>query len=66
VINLSESCEWLHKQLQHLPFIKYPFDLAKLPENGIYFFYEEGEIWGHGEKKPRIVRVGTSKEGNLC
>jgi hypothetical protein len=36
-----------------------------LPENGIYFFYEDGEVWGHGGNKPRIVRVGTHKDGNF-
>lgn len=36
-----------------------------LPLNGIYFFYEEGEIWGHGGARPRIVRIGTSKDGNF-
>jgi len=39
--------------------------LGKLPENGIYFFYESGEIWGHGGYKPRIVRIGTHKDGNF-
>jgi hypothetical protein len=65
VIRLSESCEWLHKQLEPLPIIKYPFNPKELPENGIYFFYEEGENWGHGGTKPRVVRIGTSKDGNL-
>jgi hypothetical protein len=65
VIRLSESCEWLHKQLEPLPLIKYPFNPKELPENGIYFFYEKGENWGHGGTKHRVVRVGTSKDGNL-
>jgi hypothetical protein len=39
--------------------------LEKLPENE-YFFYERDEIWGHGERKLRIVRIGThNKEGNF-
>ena len=62
---MSERCKWLHEQLEQLPFTRYPFNLSELPENGIYFFYEEGETWGHGEVKPRIVRVGTSKDGNF-
>ena len=62
---MSEKCRWLHEQLEQLPFIKYPFNLEELPEDGIYFFYEQGEIWGHGGRKPRIVRVGTSKNGNF-
>lgn len=62
---MSEPCEWLHEQLERLPRFKYPFDLTDLPENGIYFFYEQGETWGHSGTKPRIVRVGTSKDGNF-
>ncbi|GBC68339.1 hypothetical protein HRbin01_00018 [archaeon HR01] len=47
---MSDLCKWLHEQL---------------PENGIYFFYEKGEIWGHGGDKPRIVRIATHREGNF-
>lgn len=61
---MSELCKWLHNQLEQLPLIKFP-NLDILPENGIYFFYEKGEAWGHGRKKPRIVRIGTSKDGNF-
>ena len=63
--NSSELCKWLHEQLEELPLIKFPFKLEQLPKNGIYFFYEDGEIWGHGGNKPRIVRVGTHREGNF-
>jgi hypothetical protein len=45
---LSETCKWLHKQLELLPTFKYPFDLKLLPNNGVYFFYEEGENLDHG------------------
>lgn len=63
---MSELCKWLHEQLEQLPIIKFPFKLEQLPRNGIYFIYEEGEIWGHGGDKARIVRVGThKKEGNF-
>jgi len=61
----EDKCKWLHKKLENLPFIKYPFRLTELPKRGIYFFYEAGEIWGHGEDKPRIVRVGTHKSNNF-
>jgi len=50
---MSELCRWLHEQLE------------QLPENWIYFFYEDGEIWGHGGYKQRIVRIGTHKDGNF-
>lgn len=62
---MSELCEWVHKQLDRLPLVKFPFHRETLPSNGIYFFFEEGEIWGHGAPKPRIVRVGTHREGNF-
>jgi hypothetical protein len=62
---MSERCKWLHERLEQLPFIRFPFNLEELPENGIYFFYEQGEFWGHGGSRPRIVRVGTSKDGNF-
>ena len=58
---MSEQCKWLHEQLNNRP---PPIDYDKLmvrdlPENGIYFFYENGETWGHGESLLRIVRIGT-------
>lgn len=62
---MSELCKWLHKNLEQLPLIKFPFKLEQLPENGIYFFYEKSEIWGYGGYKPRIVRIGTHKDGNF-
>jgi len=62
---MSEKCKRLHETLERLPIIKYPFDLKCLPESGIYFFYEKGEMWGHGGNKPRIVRIGTHKKNNF-
>jgi len=62
---MSELCGWLHEQMEQLPLIRFPFKLETLPENGIYFFYEDGEFWGHGGEKLRIVRVGTHKDGNF-
>jgi hypothetical protein len=62
---LSDLCKWLHESLELLELLKFPFELERLPENGIYFFYEIGETWGHGETRPRIVRVGTHKDGNF-
>jgi hypothetical protein len=53
--------------MELLPIFKYPFDLKLLPNNGLYFFYEEGESSDHdnGINKPRIVRIGTHKENNF-
>lgn len=58
------NCEWIHRKLEELPIMKYPFDLIKLPLNGIYFFYEEGENNTFNGKN-RIVRVGTHKNNNF-
>jgi len=62
---MSELCKWQHEQLEQLSFSNFPFKLEQLPKNGIYFFYEQGEIWGHGGNKPRIVRIGTHRDGNF-
>lgn len=62
---MSELCKWLHEQLEQLPIIRFPFMLGQLPENGIYFFYENGEKWGHGGNRLRIVRIGTHRDGNF-
>ena len=53
------------KRLHNLPGISWPFALHQLHRNGIYFFCEKGESWGHGGDRPRIVRVGTHREGNF-
>jgi hypothetical protein len=71
---VNSTCKWLHESLEALPLIRYPLDIEKqLPNNGIYFFYEDGEVWGHGnvddgvsnDNKRRIVRIGTHKDGNF-
>lgn len=57
----------LYRIIELLSIFKNPFDLKLLPNNGVYFFYEEGENSDHGNniKKPRIVRIGTHKENNF-
>ncbi|MBF0565030.1 MAG: hypothetical protein HQK89_07300 [Nitrospirae bacterium] len=57
----TELCIWLHEQLAQLPLIRYPFNLDKLPNNGIYFFYEQGEHLTIDENQLRIVRIGTHR-----
>ena len=57
---MSDVCQWLHERLEALPLVQFPFDPERLPDNGIYFFYEQGETWGHGGRRPRIVRVGDA------
>ncbi len=60
-----KECEWLHNQLSNLPLFGHPIDLSKMPKNGIYFFYENGENCNHTAEKKRIVRIGTHKDGNF-
>ncbi len=62
---MCSLCEWLHKVLEPLPVVQYPFENAHLPDNGIYFFYEEGETCDHKKNLQRIVRVGTHRDGNF-
>jgi hypothetical protein len=62
---MFDKCQWLHEKLAVLPVIKYPFNTDELPLNGIYFFYQDGEYWGHGGHKNRIVRIGTHKGDNF-
>ena len=60
-----DLCEWLHRSLDARPLFSCPFDLKALPLNGIYFFYEKGEGCNHEGTRPRIVRVGTHRDGNF-
>jgi len=53
---MSEMCGKLHQLFGQLPRFRFPFDACKIPLNGIYVLYEEGEL-GHGVD--RIVRIGT-------
>jgi hypothetical protein len=53
----------IHAVLRGLRRYRVGFNASDLPENGIYFFYEEGETFEGAE---RIVRVGTHVgEGRL-
>lgn len=57
------SCTSLHEWVHTLPECRFPFDDARIPRNGIYFLFEEGE-YAHGDR--RIVRIGThTGEGQL-
>jgi hypothetical protein len=61
----TRACEKLHKVLEKYPEYRHPIDWRQLPSNGVYFFYQKGETWGHGGIRPRIVRVGTHRKGNF-
>lgn len=58
-MNPDELCEQIHNSLQALP--KYREATTNLPLNGIYFFYEGGEVCSHTGNL-RIVRVGIHGE----
>lgn len=62
---MSGSCQWLQEQLAQLPLMRFPFSVDTLPRNGIYVFYESGETWGHGDDRPRVVRIGTHRRHNF-
>lgn len=65
-MDAADACQTLHLIAERLPVVSYPFQPTDLPRDGIYFFYETGETWGHGEPpRARIVRVGTHREGNF-
>jgi hypothetical protein len=64
-MNSAKLCERLHQVLEKYPEYRHPIQWDALPANGVYFFYERGEVWGHGGTRPRIVRVGTHRQGNL-
>ena len=62
---MSDRCKVLHRIVDKCLECQHPIDMKKLPHNGIYFFYERGEMWGHGGNMPRIVHVGTHRNGNF-
>lgn len=66
MLGCDTLCKWLHESLDSQPLVKYPFELDMLLENGIYFFYEKDELWGHDKSaRLRVVRVGTHRDGNF-
>jgi len=54
-------CEALHAWANSLPVFRFPFDVSRIPLNGIYILFEQGEV-AHGTN--RIVRVGTHTGSN--
>lgn len=53
---MSDICAALHHIFHDLPHHHFPFSSDRLPLNGIYILFEEGET-AHGVE--RIVRIGT-------
>lgn len=61
---MTDICAELHCCVNKLPHLHFPFNEARIPKNGIYILFEEGET-AHGTN--RIVRVGThTGEGKLA
>jgi hypothetical protein len=54
-------CEALHEWTNSLPIFRFPFAVSRIPLNGIYVLFEQGEI-AHGTN--RIVRVGSHTGSN--
>lgn len=54
--SIEEKWELIHKAFLSLDRLKYPFVPSTIPLNGLYVFFEKGEL-SHGHE--RIVRVGT-------
>jgi len=62
-VSKGEVYHRIHEIVESLPLYRYPVSMEDLPENGICFFYEEGEkIPIEGEVKDRIVRVETHRD----
>ena len=52
------DCGTVHRHLAALPRFRFPYDSARIPENGIYILFEAGE---HAHGTDRIVRIGTHR-----
>ena len=60
---MNKNCEGLHEILNSLKRLKIPFDSEDIPQDGLYFLFEKGELGHNGD---RIVRIGTHRgNGNL-
>ena len=58
---MSEVCAALHHLFNELERFTFPFEVSKMPRNGIYILFEAGEQ-AHDVK--RVVRVGTHTGDN--
>ena len=57
---MSGACQYLHDALSRMSRLKFK-DLEKIPANGVYVLFENGETAHGGE---RIVRIGTHRGQN--
>ena len=58
---MSEVCAALHHLFNEIERFTFPFEVSKMPRNGIYILFEAGEQTHDVE---RIVRVGTHTGDN--
>jgi len=58
---VSVVCGYVHDIVRSLPRHRFPFNESKIPDNGIYVLFQEGES---GHRADRIVRVGTHTGSN--
>lgn len=58
---MSETCASLHSRFTKMQRLMFPFDVEKIPLNGIYILFEEGE---KSHCVDRIVRIGTHTGNN--
>ncbi len=54
--NEKITCQELHKAINSIPRYPLPIDIKKIPDNGIYFIFENGET---AHEVNRIVYVGS-------
>jgi len=57
----NRICHSLHQILGGIPAHSFPYQESKIPKNGIYVLFEDGEL-AHGTS--RIVRIGTHTGNN--
>lgn len=53
---MGHICNKLHQLFHTLPEYSFPFDEERIPLNGIYLFFENGET---GHNTDRIVQIGS-------
>ena len=58
---MSQLCNELHQLFSQRQRFYFPFDKSKIPSDGIYILFEQGEL---GHDTDRIVRVGTHTGDN--
>jgi hypothetical protein len=55
---MADFCAALHNLFNQLEHFKFPFELNKIPRNGIYILFEDGE---QSHDLNRIVRIGSHR-----